>query len=220
MPNKKRANKKKKKKKQQQPTTATANNANTSSGVPLTAENAGLLFSEPVPQPEETEDPVSPEEKRMHADKFKTLGNEAFKSKDYKKAVRHFSNAISWDPSNHVYFSNRSASCIYCGKFKQALRDALKCVQLKPRWPKGYSRLGTAQFYLKNYKAALAALKQGLTLDPKNAGMKTMLAKAEELSAKDVEREATQKVRKTGWMGGGWNCGGGGDGEIKEKVGQ
>ena len=75
----------------------------------------------------------------------------------YAKAVKHFSDAISWDTTNHVYFSNRSAAQIYCAKFAQALRDALKCVQLKPKWAKGYSRLGTAQFYLQNYQASFPA---------------------------------------------------------------
>ncbi len=114
----------------------------------------------------------------------------------YKKAVKHFSEAISWDTTNHVYFSNRSAAQIYCGKFKSALRDALKCVQLKPKWAKGYSRLGTAQFYLQNYKAAIAALKQGLVLEPSNDGMKSMLVKSEGLYEEQLTREAARKVRK------------------------
>jgi hypothetical protein len=120
----------------------------------------------------------------------------ALVSPRYKKAVKHFSDAISWDTANHVYFSNRSAAQIYCGKFKSALRDALKCVQLQPGWAKGYSRLGTAQFYLQNYLAAISALKQGLALEADNEGMQTMLTKSEGLYVEQQARDAEKKVRE------------------------
>ena len=195
MPSKKKGNKKKGSKKQKQQKQQQQQQQQQQQGITLTQENAGILFSEPIVDP--NADPVSDAEKKARADKFKTLGNEAFKAKEYKQAVKHFSDAISWDTSNHVYFSNRSAAQIYCGKFKSALRDALKCVQLKPQWAKGYSRLGTAQFYLQNYNAAIGALQKGLALEPTNEGMKTMLAKSEGLFAEQQAREAEKKVGRS-----------------------
>lgn len=35
------------------------------------------------------------------------LGNEAFSSKDYEKAVEYYTKAIQIDRNNHVFFSNR-----------------------------------------------------------------------------------------------------------------
>jgi L1 cell adhesion molecule like protein len=194
--NKKRSKKKKSANKKKNVGNSGVKNGNQGSApVTLTQENAGILFSTPIVDP--NADPVTDAEKRQRADRFKTLGNEAFKAKEYKKAVKAFSEAISWDTSNHVYFSNRSAAQIYCGKFKSALRDALKCVQLRPNWAKGYSRLGTAQFYLKKYGAAISALSKGLELDPSNQGMTTMLTKSEglyaEQQAREAEKEAEQK---------------------------
>lgn len=237
--NKKRSKKKKSANKKKNVGNSGVKNGNQGSApVTLTQENAGILFSTPIVDP--NADPVTDAEKRQRADRFKTLGNEAFKAKEYKKAVKAFSEAISWDTSNHVYFSNRSAAqvniitmylitycqymsfpiicfncdlsihinaalfsyvtsqfvCakIYCGKFKSALRDALKCVQLRPNWAKGYSRLGTAQFYLKKYGAAISALSKGLELDPSNQGMTTMLTKSEGLYAEQQAREAEKEV--------------------------
>jgi stress-induced-phosphoprotein 1 len=44
------------------------------------------------------------------AEEFKTQGNAAFARKEYDEAIDLFSKAISLDESNHVLYSNRSAS--------------------------------------------------------------------------------------------------------------
>lgn len=44
------------------------------------------------------------------SDSHKALGNAAFSAGRYKEAVRHFSDAIAVDASNHVLYSNRSAA--------------------------------------------------------------------------------------------------------------
>jgi stress-induced-phosphoprotein 1 len=52
--------------------------------------------------------------------------------------------AIELDPSNHVLYSNRSASYASLRDFDKALVDANKCVELNPGWSKGYGRKGAA----------------------------------------------------------------------------
>ena len=52
------------------------------------------------------------------------------------KAVECYTEAISLDPSNHVFYSNRSAAYAKDKKYEQALSDAKKCVELKPDWGK------------------------------------------------------------------------------------
>jgi stress-induced-phosphoprotein 1 len=74
------------------------------------------------------------------AEELKALGNKAFSSGDFKTAVEKFSEAIDLDPSNHVLYSNRSASFASLRNYDQALDDANKTVELKSDWPKvGYS---------------------------------------------------------------------------------
>ncbi|XP_057518652.1 hsp70-Hsp90 organizing protein 2-like [Amaranthus tricolor] len=113
------------------------------------------------------------------ADEAKAKGNAAFSSGNYTDAIKHFSDAISLSPSNHVLFSNRSAAFASLGKFSDALSDAQKTVELKPDWAKGYSRLGAAYSGLHNYSEAIAAYKKGLEIDPNNDALKSGLSDAQ-----------------------------------------
>ena len=88
-------------------------------------------------------------------------GNAAFSSGNFPDAVEHFTAAIAVDPTNHVLYSNRSAAYASMSQYQQALGDAQKVVELKPDWPKGYSRLGAAQFGLRQWDEAVEAYTKG-----------------------------------------------------------
>lgn len=75
--------------------------------------------------------------------------------------------------------SNRSAAYASLHQYSLALEDAKKTVELKPDWPKGYSRLGAAYMGLKDFAAAATAYRDGLTREPSNEGLKAGLADAE-----------------------------------------
>jgi tetratricopeptide (TPR) repeat protein len=70
------------------------------------------------------------------AEELKAKGNAAFSAKNFEEAIEHFTNAIELDSSNHVFYSNRSASYASLGRFNQALADANKVLQLNPTWSK------------------------------------------------------------------------------------
>ena len=72
----------------------------------------------------------------MQAAKLKDQGNSHLQAGDLAKAVECYTEAISLDPSNHVFYSNRSAAYAKDKKYEQALADAKKCVELKPDWSK------------------------------------------------------------------------------------
>lgn len=75
----------------------------------------------------------------------KNRGNDAFSKKNFDEAIKHFTEAISLDPSNHVLYSNRSAAYASLSKFKEALDDAEKTVSLKPDWPKVFYGNGSVK---------------------------------------------------------------------------
>jgi len=107
----------------------------------------------------------------------KAKGNAAFSAKSFKEAIEHFSEAITHDPRDHVFFSNRSACYASLEQYEKALEDGSECVKLKPDWPKGYTRKGLAEYFLKRYDEAVETYKAGLKLAPEDAALKEGLQK-------------------------------------------
>eukprot|EP00930_Biecheleria_cincta_P096127 TRINITY_DN87_c0_g1_i2.p1 TRINITY_DN87_c0_g1~~TRINITY_DN87_c0_g1_i2.p1 ORF type:complete len:605 (-),score=194.58 TRINITY_DN87_c0_g1_i2:517-2268(-) len=115
---------------------------------------------------------------KAKAAEAKAKGNTAFQAKDFKEAIKHFTEAISHDPTDHVFFSNRSACYASLEQYDKALEDGTECVKLKPDWAKGYTRKGLAEFFLKKYDDAADTYKAGLKLAPEDATLKEGLQKA------------------------------------------
>jgi len=115
---------------------------------------------------------------KAKAAEAKAKGNAAFQAKDYKEAIKHFTEAIGFDSSDHVFYSNRSACYASLEEYDKALEDGKKCVGLKPDWAKGYTRKGLAEFFLKKYDDAAETYKAGLKLAPEDATLKEGLQKA------------------------------------------
>ncbi|KAK3488446.1 hypothetical protein B0T13DRAFT_440929 [Neurospora crassa] len=106
------------------------------------------------------------------ADELKALGNKAIAEKNFDEAIDKFTQAIALDPSNHILYSNRSAAYASKKDWDNALKDAEKTTEIKPDWPKGWGRKGTALFGKGDLLGANDAYEQGLKIDPNNAGMK------------------------------------------------
>jgi len=132
----------------------------------------------------------------------KAKGNAAFQAKDFEEAIKHFTEAISHDATDHVFYSNRSACYSSLEQYEKGLEDGTKCVSLKPDWPKGYTRKGLAEFFLRKYDESAETYKAGLKLAPEDAAMKEGLQKA---------MDAKYEVPGAGAGGGG---GGGGMGTF------
>jgi stress-induced-phosphoprotein 1 len=95
----------------------------------------------------------------------KAEGNAAQAKGDFDAAIAAYTRAIAADPSDHVFFSNRSASLLSKGDAEGALADAEACVKLNAGWSKGYSRVGAALFKLGRLEDAAKAYKDGLAVE-------------------------------------------------------
>ncbi|KAK0734741.1 hypothetical protein B0T26DRAFT_633948 [Lasiosphaeria miniovina] len=120
------------------------------------------------------------------ADELKALGNKAIAAKNFDEAIDKFTQAIALNPSNHILYSNRSAAYASKKDWDHALIDAEKTIELKPDWPKGWGRKGTALYGKGDLLGANDAYEAGLKIDPNNAGMKNDLASVQ----RAMEQEA------------------------------
>lgn len=99
-----------------------------------------------------------------------------------------FTQAIEIDPTNHVLYSNRSAAHASKKDYENALADAEKVIEIKPDWPKGWSRKGTAAHGLGDFLKANDAYEAGLKIAPEDAGLKSGLASVK----RAIEAEAKE----------------------------
>lgn len=81
-------------------------------------------------------------EDKAQAEKFKQTGNAQMSTKDYDAAIDSYDKAISLDPTNPVYYSNRAAAYSSKGDHLAAVGDAEKAISVDPKFVKAYHRLG------------------------------------------------------------------------------
>merc|ERR1711998_331736 len=67
---------------------------------------------------------------------LKDTATEAFKAQDYEKAVEDLTAAVALDPTNQVFYSNRSVAYTAMQMYEKALDDADECIRLQPRGPR------------------------------------------------------------------------------------
>lgn len=122
---------------------------------------------EDLPVLEKPDSELTADEARARAEEKKAVGNALFAKKDYPSATRLYSHAISLDPANPAYLTNRAASYMATKSFSLALADCLKAAQLQslnPQ-PKTLLRLARCQLALGLVVQAQQTLDQLLPLD-------------------------------------------------------
>ncbi|KAK3228289.1 hypothetical protein Dsin_008151 [Dipteronia sinensis] len=98
----------------------------------------------------------------------KEKGNQAFKDKQWQKAIGFYTEAIKLIGNNATYYSNRAAAHLEQGSFLQAEADCTKAISLDKKNVKAYLRRGTAREMLGYYKEAIEDFSYALVLEPTN----------------------------------------------------
>jgi len=104
--------------------------------------------------PSEEEVPL-PAESLAKAEEFKEQANDHFKSERYPQAIELYSKAIELNPTNSVYYANRSISHLRLENYGYALSDASRAIETDKAYLKGYYRRAAAYMSLGKYKLAL-----------------------------------------------------------------
>ncbi|KAJ0859792.1 putative Heat shock chaperonin-binding, tetratricopeptide-like helical domain superfamily [Helianthus annuus] len=102
------------------------------------------------------------------AEKEREKGNECFKEQKYPDAIKHYTEALRRNPKDAKAYSNRAACYTKLGAMPEGLKDAEKCIEIDPKFSKGYTRKGAIQFFMKEHDKALETYQEGLKHDPQN----------------------------------------------------
>ncbi len=78
----------------------------------------------------------------------KSKATEFFAEGNYDAAIKSYSHAIIDEPTDYLLYANRSAAYASTEKYQESLRDAEKCIQLNPKYDKGFARKAIAQLFL------------------------------------------------------------------------
>ena len=124
----------------------------------------------------------------MTAQAKKTQGNDFFKNKKYVEAIEKYTEAISEDPTDVTFYSNRSACYAALEQWSEAADDGRQCIICDKNFVKGYFRHALALQNLGNLEGSLDSVKRGLGIDSANADLKKMSRELEEtMRLKKVE---------------------------------
>lgn len=135
------------------------------------------------------------------AEEHKKKGNEAFKEKKWDEAIKHYNKAITLDPTNAAYYSNRAGAWSSKGSHDSALADANRCLSNDSNFVKGYARKGKAYFDMNQWDEAEAAYKEGLAVDPGNEGCSRGIADI--VAARQRKSSSSSSRRSASSAGGG-----------------
>ena len=124
------------------------------------------------------------------AEEARERGNELFKAQKYPEAVEQYTESIARNPEDHRVYSNRAACYTKLAAFNEALKDAEKCIELKPDFAKGYTRKGHVEFFTKQFDKALETYQEGLKHDPENEELRDGLRR----SMIEIQRGSTGQV--------------------------
>lgn len=94
------------------------------------------------------------------------------------------------DPNNHILFSNRANIYSQKSEHQKALNDAEKCIQLNPKFGKGYVRKADALKALNKVEDAMTTLEDGMKNDPNEP----LLKQRQESFMNDFQNQFTTQI--------------------------
>ncbi|KAL1267240.1 hypothetical protein QQF64_002915, partial [Cirrhinus molitorella] len=128
---------------------------------------------------------------------MKNRGNEQFQKKKYDLALKWYTKAIKYHPSNHILYGNRALCYIRSEKYLKALGDGKRAVILQPDWAKGHYRFCDALFYLGEHQKALTANRSAQDACSADADGQKDLQQQYERFQTELQESKDMKTKKT-----------------------
>jgi len=127
---------------------------------------------EPEPEVELTEEEKARKEKKKVADAHKAKGNDAYKSKQFEEAVKHYDAAIAELPDEITYYNNLAAVYFEMKKYDECIAKCKKGIEegraIKADFKivaKSFARIGNAYKAMEMYDEAIKAYEDSLMED-------------------------------------------------------
>lgn len=124
----------------------------------------------------------------VKAEESKKQGNSLLGQGLYKEAADAYTRAIEFDPTNAIYYSNRSVAKTHLNLHDEAIADNQLALQRDPQYSKAWHRLGKSQATLGQHQEAIASFESGLQVCSNDANMTSLIQEQLALSKKAVLR--------------------------------
>ena len=89
------------------------------------------------------------------AEEWKKEGNDAYKNKQYEKAIQAYSEAIALNGNDHSYYSNRAICHFNIQNFLECCNDCDECMKINPKFTKAMRRKGMALIEMLKFAEAV-----------------------------------------------------------------
>lgn len=83
---------------------------------------------------------------KLDPEKFKCMGNEAFKQGRYEEALALYDRAIALDSNKSSYHSNKGAALIGLGRLVEAILECKEAIRIEPSYHRAHHRLAKLYF--------------------------------------------------------------------------
>jgi serine/threonine-protein phosphatase 5 len=121
---------------------------------------------------------------------LKQKGNDELIAGHFLPAIKLYSEALEYTPTNAILLANRAQAYIKVENYGLAISDATAAIEHDPSYAKGYYRRASAYFALNKYKLARKDFRRVCQLKPKDRDARAKLAGCE----KAVKEEAFSKA--------------------------
>ncbi|ANB13018.1 Hsp90 cochaperone STI1 [Sugiyamaella lignohabitans] len=171
-----------------------------SSSEPKPAESAKPKEPEPEPEPVDTD--------KQKADEEKSLGNAAYKKRQFDEAITHYNNA--WDIFKDItYLNNRAAAEFEKGDYDEAIKTCLYAIEQGRElrsdyklFAKAYSRIGTTYLKKDDLPSAIEYFNKSLTEHRTPDVLNKLRSTEKELKKREAESyidpEKAEEAREEG----------------------
>jgi len=93
-------------------------------------------------------------------------GVAAYVKKDFKKSVKLFTRAITYDPTLAIFFVSRGAARLKLTKADDAIKDFDQAIHLEPTYARAYHLRGLAYEQIGEFARAFQDFDRSLEIDP------------------------------------------------------